>query len=407
MNKQLLYGSLFLLFCLLLLFAASCNSLASFNGKNESGFYHVTSQGDDNLDDNPADKKPGSEKNLDSPPGNGGSPTAGGDNKTNEKNNANKINDNARKNDNRTETVPPELQDPAPNELGQIMVLMYHEIGYPESEWRRTPENFRRDLQTLYEQGYRAVTLTDMVRGNITLPAGTSPVVFTFDDGNRGNFNYLETDEGLILDPDCAVAIMEGFHEENPDFGLAATFFIYYPNPFRQTEYIEKKLNYLVQQGFEIGNHTYGHANLREHSAEVIQRELAGHVKTTGEYIPGYEVNSLALPYGAYPKDSALAVRGSNSSTDYRHEAVLLVGANPSPSPFHNSFDPYRIPRIRASEINTEGVGLYDWLEYFAENPHKRYISDGNEQYITAPQPAGVNLNEKLAGDKKVRFFEK
>lgn len=57
--------------------------------------------------------------------------------------------------------------------------------------------------------------------------------------------------------------------------------------------------------------------------------------------------------------------------------------------------------------MNTEGVGLYDWLEYFAENPHKRYISDGNEQYITAPQPAGVNLNEKLADDKKVRLFEK
>ena len=406
MNKQLLYNSLLLLFCLLLLFASSCNSLASFNRENESGFSRDTSPGDDN----PADKKPGSEKNPDSTPGNGESPTTGGDNKTNgsdEINKANETNDNVRKNDNTLEAAPPELQDPAPNELGQIMVLMYHEIGYPEGEWRRTPENFRRDLQILFEQGYRAVTLTDLVRGEINIPAGTSPVVFTFDDGNRGNFNYLEADRGPVLDPDCAVAIMESFYEENPDFGLAATFFIYYPNPFRQAEYIEKKLNYLVQQGFEIGNHTYGHANLREHNSEVIQQELAGHVKTTGEYIPGYKVNSLALPYGAYPRDPALAVRGSDGDTDYRHEAVLLVGANPCPSPFHGNFDPYRIPRIRASEMNTEGVGLYDWLEYFAENPHKRYISDGNEQYITAPQPAGVNLNEKLADDKKVRLFEK
>ena len=181
------------------------------------------------------------------------------------------------------------------------MVLMYHEIGYPEGEWRRTPENFRRDLQILFEQGYRAVTLTDLVRGEINIPAGTSPVVFTFDDGNRGNFNYLEADRGPVLDPDCAVAIMESFYEENPDFGLAATFFIYYPNPFRQAEYIEKKLNYLVQQGFEIGNHTYGHANLREHNSEVIQQELAGHVKTTGEYIPQHKVNSLALLMALIP----------------------------------------------------------------------------------------------------------
>ncbi|MGI6318030.1 MAG: hypothetical protein ACOX1J_04765, partial [Dethiobacteria bacterium] len=90
MNKQLLYNSLLLLLCLLLLFAASCNSLASFNGKNESGFSRVTSPGDDN----PADKKPGSEKNPDSPPGNGGSPTAGGDNKTNETNEITKANEN-------------------------------------------------------------------------------------------------------------------------------------------------------------------------------------------------------------------------------------------------------------------------------------------------------------------------
>ena len=71
MNKQLLYNSLLLLFCLLLLFASSCNSLASFNRENESGFSRVTSQSDDNLDDNLADKKPGSEKNPDSTPGNG------------------------------------------------------------------------------------------------------------------------------------------------------------------------------------------------------------------------------------------------------------------------------------------------------------------------------------------------
>ncbi len=361
MNKQLFHNSLLLLFCLLLLFATvSCrNNPAPVNVENESSFQREASP----EDNNPANKNAGSEKNTGRGQENEGSSTAG--------------------------DVPPELQDPAPNELGQvmvapnklgqIMVLMYHEIGYPEGEWRRTPENFRRDLQILYEQGYRAVTLTDMVRGEITIPAGTSPVVFTFDDGNRGNFNYLEADGEPVLDPNCAVAIMEDFHEENPDFGLAATFFIYYPNPFRQTEYIEKKLNCLVQQGFEIGNHTYGHANLQKIGAADIQRELAQHVKTTAEYLPGYEVNSLALPYGAYPKEPALAVRGSDGDTDYRHEAVLLVGANPSPSPFHNSFDPYRIPRIRASEMNTEGVGLYDWLEYFAENPHKRYISDGDE----------------------------
>src|SRR5690554_5501258 len=201
MEKQLIHNSIILLLCLLLLCTiVSCNNLAPVGVENENGF-----SGESSSQENNPDKKTGSgetdkqqEKNS----------TAGADNKTNETSEVSEANEssiNERNIDNRREEVPPELQDPGPNELGQVMVLMYHEIGHPEGEWRRTPENFRRDLQMLYEQGYRAVTLTDMVRGEINIPAGTSPVVFTFDDGNRGNFNYLEADEGPVLDPDCAV----------------------------------------------------------------------------------------------------------------------------------------------------------------------------------------------------------
>jgi hypothetical protein len=82
------------------------------------------------------------------------------------------------------------------------------------------------------------------------------------------------------------------------------------------------------------------------------------------------------------------------------------VGSNPSPSPFQNRFNPYRLPRIRASEMNTADVGLYDWLEYFIQNPHKRYISDGNDLYVTAPSSLKDTLDESSLGDKKARFYE-
>ena len=49
----------------------------------------------------------------------------------------------------------------APNELGRVMVLEYHKIDYPEERWTRTPENFRRDLETLYSRGYRLQSLKD------------------------------------------------------------------------------------------------------------------------------------------------------------------------------------------------------------------------------------------------------
>jgi len=306
------------------------------------------------------------------------------------------------------EEIPPEKQTPGPNELGEIMILMYHEIGYPEGEWRRTPENFRRDLEILYTLGYRSVSLTDLVRGTLNIPAGTSPVVLTFDDGNKGNFYYKSSNNGFEGEPapDCAVAIMEDFYRENPDFGLNATFFIYYPNPFREPQHIEKKLNYLVEKGFEIGNHTYSHANLSKLNPVEIQRELALHVQATREYVPGYEVNSLALPYGGYPRgNTSLLLEGSYEGISYRHEAVLLVGANPAPSPFHQKFDSSRIPRIRASEMGTDGVGLYDWIEYFQQNPHKRYVSDGDLRYVTAPETWRDLLSDKQLKDKQARFY--
>ena len=294
-----------------------------------------------------------------------------------------------------------------PNELGDFMVLMYHEIGSPESEWRRTPDNFRHDLEVLYEKGYRAVSLNDMLDGDIDLPPGTSPVVLTFDDSTKGQFNYLENNGDKKIDPDCAVAIMEEFYKENPDFGLAATFYIYYPNPFRQQEYIEEKLNYLVDKGFEIGNHTHGHANLSRLGSKKVQQELAYHVRETQKYVPNYQVRSLALPYGAYPQDNPeLALKGSYESISYHNEAVLLVGANPAPSPFRENFDPSRLPRIRASEMETEGVGLYDWLEYFEENPHRRHVSDGAPGYISAPKSMKEYLEENNINNKEVRFYE-
>ena len=80
-----------------------------------------------------------------------------------------------------------------PNELGRVMILEYHKIDYPEDRWTRTPENFRRDLRDA--SGSAAIALwrlNDYLDGKITLPAGTTPVVLTFDDSSPGQFRYLE-----------------------------------------------------------------------------------------------------------------------------------------------------------------------------------------------------------------------
>ncbi|MGI6112758.1 MAG: polysaccharide deacetylase family protein [Mahellales bacterium] len=294
-----------------------------------------------------------------------------------------------------------------PNEAGQIMILMYHEIGDTEAEWVRTPENFRKDLETLYNKGYRLISMKDYLNNNIYVEAGYTPVIITFDDGSRGQFNIIEEEGELKIDPDCAVAILEEFNKKHPDFGMASTFYVYYPVPFRQEELIQYKFEYLLERGMDIGNHSYTHENLGSLNAQEIQRVLALNVKLTQEYLPGYEVDSLALPYGARPKDERAAYieRGEHDGTAYHNKGVLLVGANPAPSPVHVKYNPKRLPRVRASQTNTEGVGMYDWLEYFDNNPGKRYISDGNADTVAIPEGMEEYINKEALGQKELIVY--
>jgi peptidoglycan/xylan/chitin deacetylase (PgdA/CDA1 family) len=295
-----------------------------------------------------------------------------------------------------------------PNEAGKIMILMYHVIGEQEGEWSRTWQNFRQDLEVLYEKGYRLISLRDYLAGQIKVEAGYSPVVITFDDGTQGQFNIIEQDGRKIVDPKCAVGIMEAFYEQHLDFGLEATFYIYYPVPFRQKDLIGYKLNYLVNKGMDIGNHTYGHANLGSQDVHGIQFQLGRMVAETKAFLPDYEVNSLALPYGANAKEEyrEYVYSGSYQQTEYRNDGVLLVGSNPAFSPVDRRFDARRIPRIRATNDPAINTDMYDWIAYFEENPQQRYVSDGDENKVTVPRQMEDTVDLKRLGGRELRVYD-
>ncbi|MDF2891713.1 MAG: polysaccharide deacetylase [Clostridia bacterium] len=295
------------------------------------------------------------------------------------------------------------------NENGQVMLLMYHGISNKEDEWVRTPDNFRKDLEVLYQQGYRLITLKDYLDNNIKVEAGYTPVVITFDDGLQNQFNIIEENGEKKIDPDCAVGIMEEFKKKHPDFGQGGTFFVYYSVPFRQKELIKEKYDFLINNGYEIGNHTYTHENLGKESAEGVQKALALNVKYTQEYLPGYDVFALALPYGIAPKDEKFqyAVTGEYEGIKYNNRAILRVGSNPAPAPNHVKYDTTRLPRVRASELNTGGVGMYDYLASFEKHPDKKYISDGNPDTIVIPEEEKENISNDRVGDKQLITYKK
>lgn len=283
------------------------------------------------------------------------------------------------------------------NEVGKVMILMYHVIGSnKEGDWSQTSDNFRRDLKMLYKQGYSLISLNDFLANNITAPAGKTPLVLTFDDGTEGHFRYLVDANGnKEIDPDCAVGILLNFAKEHPEFGHTATFYVN-SAPFRQKDYFKEKLNKLVELGFDIGNHTLTHEYLDRVSEDKVQKELGGLANYIAENVPGYQVTTLALPFGLSPKNYSLAIKGSYNDVTYEHKGILKVGARPALSPAREDFDPYHLPRVKASTME-----LGKWLEYFQKHPEERYVSDGNSQTQAVPRD-----KEQLVDKSKIKNKE-
>jgi len=297
-----------------------------------------------------------------------------------------------------------ELSEIKANEAGKIMILMYHVIGASkESDWAQTAENFKRDLETLYEQGYSLISLNDYLDNNIQTPAGKTPIIMTFDDGSVGHFRYIIDEDGTKkIDSQCAVGILLEFEKSHLEFGHTATFYVNNDPPFGQGNYWKEKLQKLVALGFDVGNHTMTHAKLSKLTSDSVQKELAGLAKIVEETVPNYKVNSLALPYGLSPKEYNFALQGSYDGYSYENKAVLKVGARPALSPVVKGFDPTKLPRVQASTGE-----LFKWLEYFKNNPDQRYISDGNPKTIAIPEENKELLDISKLQDKTIKYWVK
>lgn len=298
-----------------------------------------------------------------------------------------------------------DLNKVKPNELGEVMVLMYHNFGETEKDsWWRSFDNFRKDLNLLYETGYRLISLDDFIKNNISVPAGLTPVVFTFDDATLGQFSLIEEEGKLVVNPKSAVGIMLEFNKKHPEFGLEGTFYIN-EEAFAGSKGAEKeRLQYLLDLGFDIGNHTFGHVNLGKADVPTIQSSIGKHVKKMKKYFPDYNHSTLALPYGSYANSTYdYIITGNFEDITYKHEAILLVGWKPSPPVGHKMFNPNKLMRVRASEgIQND---MYYYLDYFNNNPDKKYISDGDESTVYIPETKQDVMDKIQIKDKMIVIY--
>lgn len=301
--------------------------------------------------------------------------------------------------------VPPAPAPLAPNELGRIPILEYHLIGDRESRWSRARENFRRDLEVLHARGYRPVTVAELVSKRLDLPAGRSPVVFTFDDASPGQFAYVRRGDSLVVDPASAVGIWLDFARTHPEWRPRATFCVlsnadaghaFFGNKGiagQETAWRFPKLRWLVRQGFELCNHTLWHGRLDRMPDDGVRAQLGQAALAIDSAVQGYRVRTLAVPLGLWPRRRSLAWDGSwtdpsgRATIAWRHDAVLEVAATRAAgevsfSPHDPRFDPRSLPRVQVT-----GDRLTVVLDRL-DRSGARYVSDGNPSVVARPRAA-------------------
>ncbi len=243
----------------------------------------------------------------------------------------------------------------------QIPVLMFHEIGKPENRYRVSPSNFRGILDDLRHDNYFLVTLEEFKKGDFSrVPVGRKPLLLTFDDASKGQFEYIPGTREI--DPNSAIGILEDYKAKHPDFGSGAVFFISYSEddhkfrkPFVQDGKAQDKLEFLLENEYDIGWHAPYHNNntnaTRQDIANQVFKLNAFLYYNTKGRIEEQSVKSYAHPFGAVP-------RNYDAMNELKENFDLIFNAwgGKSKHPLSENFDVSSIPRIEMHTNNTNLV---------------------------------------------------
>jgi peptidoglycan/xylan/chitin deacetylase (PgdA/CDA1 family) len=197
-----------------------------------------------------------------------------------------------------------------------VPILAYHRVSEDEERYSVSPQQFDEQMQFLQQQGYTAISLTEMAdafSGGKKLPP--KPIVISFDDGYADN---------LLT----ALPILE-------KYGMKATVFVIagsvgQPNYVTWDQAVE-----MLRRGVEIGSHTISHVILSQATDAQKQEEiLQSKVVLEGQL--GTPVQFLAYPFGQF--DASLFPLLQQAG--YRGACTGIAGLNFTGDP------PYRWKRV-------------------------------------------------------------
>ena len=297
---------------------------------------------------------------------------------------------------------PEEMLALQPNELGFIPVIEYHVITTDPSEetdvFVRTAEHMRQDLQWLYDHDFYVITTRQLLENRIAAPAGKRPVILSFDDASASQFRWDAQGEGVrVLDPNTAMGILEAFFRAHPDFGRGGQFAVLElrcfadDTPLNTRDDCPDKLRWMADNGYEIVNHTADHHDLLDVTDEEFKFQIGDPIVWMNGIIEGDAnmMDVVVMPYGTYPSKELHPEQREMMRNGFTYEGLeiqvrgaFMVGANPTESPSSTAYDPIFIARIQAFEES-----LDQWFGAFENGDTILYVSDGNPDTITIPEP--------------------
>lgn len=209
-----------------------------------------------------------------------------------------------------------------------IPILVYHHIRdtkpYPKSTWSYkmsvSPSIFEAQMQWLNDRGYTTITLDEYVAlRNGTKASVNKPVVITFDDNNRSQY-------------ELAYPVLA----KN---GQVATFYMV-SNRVKNSAFLtEEEIRTMAKGGMDIQSHSVSHPTMTNLSAANLERELLESKKAL-EKLLGAPVRHIAYPNTAHnPR-----VRDATKKAGY------VTGTIMDPRYARSTDDWMKLPRIMMTD---------------------------------------------------------
>jgi hypothetical protein len=258
-----------------------------------------------------------------------------------------------------------------------VPVLTYHQFegGGISGATHVRLVDFQKELNLLYEAGYVMVPLANWLNGDLRVPAGKRPIIFTMDDLFYRNQIRLNPD-GTIM-PTTGLGASYEFSQAHPDFGFSwALFSNLGDKPYldaKNPTLLAKAIIWCLDHGAMVYNHTYTHALLSRTPPIGITWELSANDKKLNQLLESAGRsdlisklgNILAIPFGAWPIGPA----AEGALVDYKNPSGLgmqgimdidfIYRPKYMPAPYDPSFHRFDLPRM---------VATFGAVQYFAQN---------------------------------------